>query len=242
MPNPLEFLQKLRRRAIDRFPNRFPPQTIYYNETLNDRWICEYVFPHKRNGYFVEAGAANGQAASSCYVLEKERGWTGICIEPNDFFFAQLVQNRPNSICENVCLNDRPGTVSYIAGQGDAAQPYFSGVRAHLEAYKPGSESVIAAGEAIEKPAVTLTDLLDKHHAPFVIDYAAFDIEGSEYVVLKNFDFGRYRFLALSLECDYEAWLQLEPLLQANHYHQIHNPFNTDKSWERYFIHESLEI
>ncbi|MBD2092216.1 FkbM family methyltransferase [Microcoleus sp. FACHB-1515] len=242
MPKPLEFLQKLRRRAIDRDPNRFPPQTTYYNETFNDRWICEYVFPTKRNGYFVEAGAANGQAASSCYVLEKERSWTGICIEPNDFFFAQLVQNRPNSICENVCLSDRPGTVTYIAGQGDPAQPYFSGIQAHLEQYKPGSESVIAAGEAIEKPATTLTELLNKHDAPRTIDYGAFDIEGSEYVVLKNFDFEQYQFLALSLECDYAAWLQIEPLLQSHCYRSIHNPFNLDKPWERYFIHQSLKL
>lgn len=233
--------QKMRRQALDRYPNLFRPKTTYYNETLNDRWIYEYVFPNKRNGYFVEAGAANGQAASSCYVLEK-RGWTGICIEPNDFFFQQLVQNRPNSICENVCLSDRPGTVTYIAGQGDGAQPYLSGIQANLEQYKPGSESVISVGEAIEKPAVTLTDLLDKHHAPRVIDYGAFDIEGSEYVVLKNFDFERYCFLALSIECDYAAWLQLEPLLKSNCYCQIHNPFNLDKDWERYFIHQSLKL
>lgn len=242
MPNLLEFLQPLRRRAIDRYPDRFSPKTQYYNETLNDRWICEYVFPTKRNGYFVEAGAANGQAASSCYVLEKERGWTGICIEPNDFFFAQLVQNRPNSICENVCLSDRSGTVTYIAGQGDLAHPYLSGIQTNLEQYKPGSEAVIATGQAIEKPAVTLTDLLDKHNAPRIIDYGAFDIEGSEYVVLNNFDFAKYRFLALSIECGMSVWPLLEPLLQANHYHQVRNPFNSKQPWEKYFIHQSFKF
>ena len=234
--------KKLRRRAIAHHPDRFPPRTTYYNETLNDRWICEYLFPDRRGGYFVEAGAANGQAASSCYVLEKEFGWTGICIEPNHFFFQQLIENRPNSICECVCLSDRPGKVPYIAGQGDPANPYLSGIKANLEQYKPGSESVITTGEAIEKEAVTLTELLQKHHAPSVIDYGAFDIEGSEFVVLKNFDFSRYRFLGLSLECDQIAWSQLEPLLQSNSYRQIHNPFNLDKPWEKDIVHQSLKL
>ncbi len=54
----------------------------YYNEPKNDRWIVECVFPGKQNGYFLEAGAANGIWGSSCYVLEQELNWTGICVEP----------------------------------------------------------------------------------------------------------------------------------------------------------------
>ena len=38
------------------------PAYEYYNETLNDRWIVEQVFPGLRGGYFVEIGAANGKA------------------------------------------------------------------------------------------------------------------------------------------------------------------------------------
>ena len=34
------------------------PKYQYFNETGNDRWIAEYVFPGKTGGYFVEAGAA----------------------------------------------------------------------------------------------------------------------------------------------------------------------------------------
>jgi hypothetical protein len=68
-------------------PALIPPQRQYYNETNNDRWIAEYIFPGKRDGYFLEAGAANGKAASSCYVLEQEFGWTGICVEQVQLFF-----------------------------------------------------------------------------------------------------------------------------------------------------------
>lgn len=71
-------MRTLQQKMIDgliRFtPALLPPQRQYYNETNNNRWIAEYVFPGKQNGYFLEIGAANGKAASSCYVLEQEFG------------------------------------------------------------------------------------------------------------------------------------------------------------------------
>lgn len=229
------------RQAIDLNPELIPEKTTYYNETLNDRWIFEYIFPGKRGGYFLEAGAANGMAASSCYVLEKELGWTGICVEPNDHFFEQLVHNRPNSICEQVCLSDQPGIVTFIQGKPGLVGPYLSGIKSNLENYKLGSSTVIAEGKEVEKEAVTLEYLLKKHNAPQVIDYGAFDIEGSELKILEAFPFDQYQFLALSIECDESVWEILYPLLVSKGYRQVKNPFNRDKIWEKYCLHESLK-
>lgn len=213
----------------------------YYNETLNDRWIIESVFPGKRHGYFVEAGAATGKAASSCYLLETTLDWTGLCIEPNDHFYRELVRNRPKSLCENVCLADVPGTVTFLQGTGHYYS-YLSGIKANLEQFKWGSDEILQHADlAVTKPAVTLASLLDKHHAPAVIDYGAFDIEGSELAVIQTFPFDRYRFLALSLECDEWVWDTLRPLLEAQGYQEVQNPFNRDKPWEKYCLHSSLK-
>ena len=234
----------LRRKIIDgvtRFvPALLPASRQYYNETNNDRWIVEYIFPGKRNGYFLEAGAANGKEASSCYILERELGWTGICVEPSDYFFDTLVINRPQSICERVCLSDRAGTVTYIEGSDDTVSPYLSGIKFNLETVKYQGKEVVQKGKAVEKPAVTLVELLDKYNAPKVIDYAAFDIEGSELDVLSVFPFERYRFLSLSLECDGSIRAPIAELLISKGYRTINNPFNRDKPWEMYWLHESI--
>lgn len=232
------------RKMIDgltRFaPTILPAQRQYYNETNNDRWIAEYIFPGKRDGYFLEAGAANGKAASSCYILEKEFGWTGICVEPNDYFFEQLVSNRPNSFCEQVCLSNKAGAVTYIEGSDDTVSPYLSGIKSNLETVKYQGKEVVQKGSAVEKKAVTLAELLDKYNAPKVIDFAAFDIEGSELDVLSVFPFDRFTFLALSLECDGSIRLPITLLLQSNGYRLSKNPFNRDKPWEMYWLHESI--
>jgi FkbM family methyltransferase len=214
------------------------PRFEYVSETLNDRWVAEHVFPNKKNGFFVEAGAADGVGGSSCYVLEKELGWTGICIEPQESFFERLVRNRPKSKHEKVCLAGGSGTVAFVEGMGSAAAPFLSGVREHL-ANKTGGAAVIEAGRLVEKPTASLASILERHAAPATIDYGAFDIEGSELEVLRDFPFQQYTFRALSLECDDYIAQDIEALLARNGYRKVRNPFNRERPWERYWLHRT---
>ena len=216
-------------------PSMLRPKFRYESETANDRWIAEYVFPGKRNGFFVEAGAANGRNGSSCYVLERRLGWKGICIEPHDAFFRQLVFSRPDSVHENVCLSATEGIVEFVQGQGDREQPYYSGIRSNLLS-KTGGTKVIESGKIVPKQGLPLADILDKHRAPATIDYGAFDIEGSEMDVFETFPFSRYVFRALSVECD-ASGKRLSRLLAASGYREVRNPFNRNRPWERYWLH-----
>ena len=54
----------------------------YTSQVEQDKWAIEEIFSFKENGYFIEIGAADGIHFSNTYVLEKELGWQGICIEP----------------------------------------------------------------------------------------------------------------------------------------------------------------
>lgn len=230
-------LRLAQRQIADSFR---PPLFDYKSETLNDRWVIEKVFPGKRGGYFIEAGAASGHGASCTYLLEKELGWTGLCVEPNDQFFSELLVNRPNSHCENVCLAKEAGIVQYIEGAETTVSPYLGGIKSHLETMKHGGRQVVALGREVEKRAVTLEALLDKHQAPPVIEYAAFDMEGAELEVLQGFPFQKYALLAISVECDGIVWDDVTRLLAGQGYREARNPFNVDKPWERYWLHRSL--
>ena len=81
-----------------------------------------------------------------------------------------------------------------------------------------------------------IADILDKHGAPPIIDYGAFDIEGSEMEVFETFPFSRYVFRALSVECD-TSGKRLARLLAASGYREVTNPFNRNRPWERYWLH-----
>lgn len=44
--------------------------------------IIERYFGGKRDGFFVEVGAWDGEHISQTAWLERERGWRGACFEP----------------------------------------------------------------------------------------------------------------------------------------------------------------
>ncbi len=96
---------------------------------------------------------------------------------------------------------------------------------------------MVGTGRSVEKPALPLAQVLDQCNAPTVLDYGAFDMEGSELEVLSVFPFDRYRFRALSLECDRSINADIARLMAAHGYREVKNPFNRDRPWECYWLH-----
>lgn len=76
-----------------------------------DKFLYENHFKEKRNGFFIECGAADGFNLSSCKFFEEFMGWKGINIEASPDKYAKLVQNRPTSFLNlNKGLLHEPGT------------------------------------------------------------------------------------------------------------------------------------
>ena len=154
--------------------------TPFQSQLGQDKWIAE-LFKGKRNGYFVDVGAFDGYELSNTYYLEKELGWSGVCVEPLSDAFVTLRRVR-SCICENVCIAEAPGQV-YLT--------------------QAGTGSAIVNGpkeNTIQVQAITLEMLFVKHHVPPVIDYFSIDIEGKELSVMQSFPFNKYHFLALTVE------------------------------------------
>ncbi len=212
----------------------------YFNHpTHNDKWIVD-LYKGKRGGYFVEAGALNGIAGSCTYTLEKFFNWTGLLVEPG-LPFKSLKKNRPGSICENVCITDKNGRVLFV----DSNNSGYSGIKEKLIQEdlkhrgrwgKPRDQWKSSGYQEKIIEAITFYDLLKKHNAPKIIDYVAFDMEGSEYDALKVFPFEEYKIMAFSIEGD-----SCSELLLVKGYKQVKNQFNTEAPWEYYFIHRDFE-
>ncbi len=157
------------------------------------RWI----FPGKVQGFFVDVGAYDGISISNTYALEKEFGWQGICVEANQSSYSKLVDAR-RCHCANVCLLDRVTQVDYLEALGTQNwHPAMSGIQASSGdgALPPG-----CGGDVVTKETDTLEAVLERFNAPAVVDYLSIDTEGSEYLILKNFPFDRYLFMAITIE------------------------------------------
>lgn len=155
-----------------------------------DRIVDEYL-NGKRNGVFVDVGAYDGVTFSNTLMLERDRGWTGICIEPLPDIFAQLRKNR-RCACVQACIGDRDETeVEFLAVQCEfPSTRMLSGVLSeydprHLQRvdnelnYYGGTKSVIRA------PMRQLLGILQEH-AISNVDYLSIDTEGSELLILRS--------------------------------------------------------
>jgi hypothetical protein len=70
---------------------------------------------------------------------------------------------------------------------------------------------------------VSLYDLLAQHAAPRAIDYLSIDTEGSEFEILRHFDFDTYDIRVITVENGFIASRQQQifELLNAKGYHRI---------------------
>ena len=138
-------------------------------------------------------------AVSSRCILEKQMDWKGICIEPHDSFLPAS-PGRPNSVRETLPANEN-GWVEFAVSSGVDGSPYLSGVRDRIAAKWQG-DRVLAGASLVRKRSAALADLLRLHGAPKAIEYGAFDIEGSEFEVLRSFPFHGFCLLLSALKTD----------------------------------------
>jgi len=166
------------------------------SQILQDLWVL-YMSGEKRNGYFVEFGACDGEILSNTLLLEEQYGWTGILAEPNPVWHKRLNERR-NCQISHKCVHWTTG--EHVGFEMTDERPELS----RLEGVVPddvhernGNRSVKTT---IDVETISLNDLLDSHDAPDMIDYLSIDTEGSEYEILEAFDFKKRRIRFVTVE------------------------------------------
>jgi FkbM family methyltransferase len=152
----------------------------------------------KRNGFFVEFGATNGIELSNTHLLEVEFHWNGILAEPAKCWHSALRNNRRCHIDTNCVWNKSNAIMEF--NETDIAELWT------LNDYTSGDfHSGRREGKTYDVQTISLLDLLEKYDAPDRIEYLSIDTEGSEYEILKAFDFDRYQFGVITCEHNFTA-------------------------------------
>ncbi|MCY3725597.1 MAG: FkbM family methyltransferase [Rhodobacteraceae bacterium] len=159
-------------------------QDIFVLATLN----------FKENGYFVEFGAANGVGFSNTYLLEKKFGWNGILSEPSKGWHQELTSNRNAHIDFDCVWHTSNEQVKFWEFPKAS---YLSGIPfGTTKPVKRVSKSKIE----YTVNTVSLNDLLERYDAPKEIDYLSIDAEGTEFEIIQNFDFKKYKIAVITIE------------------------------------------
>ena len=215
-----KFLSKLSPEAVGPALNLIStsPSQLYQDIFV----LSELGF--KKNGFFVEFGAANGYNLSNSWLLEAHFGWKGILSEPARCWNDSLSRNR-KCIIDNRCVWSRSGEqlefsesaeISTITGFGEDDP--------HKKARQGASKYKVHT--------VTLMELMDEYSAPINPDYLSIDTEGSEYEILKDFDFKKYQFKVITCEHNFTPMRdKLYKLLTKNGYVRKYEQLSKFDDW-----------
>lgn len=161
-----------------------------YSQLEQDLWVLEST-NFKRGGYFIDIGAYDGILHSNTYLLEKEYGWSGICVEPSNKF-DELKTNRSCSV-ENLCVYNNSNSVIEFA-----EIDYNMELSGCVNDFKDDHKRIHNNNKKIN--TLSLTDLCIKYSCPNLIDYLSIDTEGSELKILETHNFDLFKFVLISIE------------------------------------------
>lgn len=164
---------------------------MFYSQEKQDEILEGYVFKGYKRGVFVDVGAWDGVCFSNTLFFEKERGWTGLQIEPIKEQYEELVKNRPNTTNLNVAISDVEGEAEFLSISGPTGM--LSGLK---ENYDPRHvrriERETAEMNTEAKTVIVSTRRLDsifREHTIQRVHYLSIDAEGSEMKIIQSIDF-----------------------------------------------------
>jgi FkbM family methyltransferase len=231
-PGPVE-ARKLRDRLLDEFIANAPDRIDlrdFANHCLRnigrsrsqwpqDLWVMNET-GGKRDGFFVEFGAADGLASSNTLMLEKDLNWRGVLCEPVPSAYDELVENRPDAVCVHaaVSVDDRPEYAFSVV-------PHIIQLST-ISAFKSGDLHADLRAESTEitVPAIDVNDLIAKGEpADNVVDYLSIDTEGGELEILQRVDFDRWRIRTITVEHNLrkKEMKEIPDLLAARNFERI---------------------
>ena len=170
----------------------------------------------KKNGFFVEFGATNGINGSNTYLLENKFNWRGILAEPAKIFYNELNKNRKCFIETNLVWKNSQSRLLFHED--------FAGGLSTIKKFIDHDTQIRKRNKEYILETISLNDLLVKYNAPKIIDYLSIDTEGSEFNILNNFDFNKYKFRIITCEHNFTPNKnKIHKLLTKNGYVKKHS-------------------
>lgn len=180
----------------------------------------------RQNGTFVEIGVGDGFYLSNTFLLEDKFGWTGILAEPAKNFH------------ESIRKRDAVLETRAIYSASDVTLEFLEDITPELSTLSSFKDSdfhmrKMRKGGKYDVQTLSLNELLVKHHLSFHIDYLSIDTEGSEFEIIKNFDFKQHQFKVITIEHNFniEKRAKIYNLLSRQGYRRVYESISKFDDW-----------
>jgi FkbM family methyltransferase len=197
------------------------------SQIMQDYFVASH-FKFKKNGVFIEFGATDGIKDSNTYNLEKNYSWSGVLVEPIKSFYNELKKNRTSTCLNNVVYSENGKELIF---QENSVKE-LSTIKGYedYDRHRRGSNEL----NEYKVTSITLEKIFDDYLKTYEIDYLSIDTEGSEYEILKNFNFKKYKINVITVEHNYSInRLKINTLLIQRGYTQV---LKNLSFWDDYYV------
>lgn len=202
-----------------------------YSQEKQDLFVIDF-FKNQKNLLFLDVGSYNGIDLSNTYLLEKDFGWNGICVEANPEKYKELTKNR-KCACLNCAVYRENGSTTFLQ-VNQKGPDSLSGI---VETYDPRHVQRIY-NELVDKNdcvvintrTTTVDAIIDQFLNGKTPDYLKIDTEGSEFSILHGVDLVKHKIPLISTECNFqEEYQKISSYLSGFGYKLVkHFPFAGD--------------
>ncbi|CAL4064426.1 unnamed protein product, partial [Meganyctiphanes norvegica] len=178
------------------------------------RGYIQLIFSKIMGGFYIEAGALDGEYLSNTLYIEYFQNWTGILIEPDPENYRSLVDKHRKAWLSNTCLSttSNPKNISLISVSSPKdynqhsqnnklllqAQTYeekynkYETLLSHIDKSSFTRHTVTASCFPLEAYLIALNVT--------TVDLLSLDIQGGEFEVLKTIPWEKYHFRLIVVE------------------------------------------
>lgn len=183
----------------------------FHSQYGQDRFVDRAIFQGMFGGVFVDIGAHDGVEFSNTCMFERDRRWTGLCVEPNPDTYTTLASNRRCKTLQ-AAIGGTNGAASFIKVSGSGMLAMHSGLVETFDARRRERldwvvENLHGARSETSVPVLRLNDAL-RNAGIDEVHYLSIDTEGSELAILSSFDFDAVKVHLIEVECNYAEELQ----------------------------------
>ena len=180
----------------------------YMSDNNEDSFVIDF-FKHKKKGYLIDIGAADGVTGSNSFRLLDEYEWNGLLIEASNSHKDNLINLYDDedgvSCFFGAIHNEKKVTDFFQSGGKFVGHSNINGI----------SDQWFSHSYPVE--CEDINSLLEKFNVPSNIDFISLDIEGSEEHVINYWNFDRYK---VKLWC-IENSGRFESILLSNGFERI---------------------
>ena len=223
------------------FINSIKGKSKFIKSQLYQDVFADFLIENNYDKTFLEFGATDGIDLSNTHFLENYSKWKGVLGEPDPQWHEQLKKNRPDSKIITKCIWKKTGeTLDFLSSDNGVLSTINSFRYSDKDSMSENSKLRNNKFKNFKIESISLNDLIRDEFNDMAPSYISVDTEGSEFEILKNFDFKRFKPILFTVEHNYTInQKKIDDLMSINNYVRIFRKITSFDAW--YVLKEALD-